>query len=570
MLIRWMGEIARIIGAGHSLRRRARSADRGLRFAVSTEALEQRQLLVANGIELITVPDIETAGLMGGIDPDVDLEDLVPDSSLDTQNDSLSAPKARHAKAHRADRFVSRILNGSTTIDSVFAAVGIVGSKRDLNGFGTGTLIDDDWVLTAGHVSRGVGRNAGRFIVGGVTYETERIYKHPQFRLSKLGTDQANDIALWKLRTPVSGITPSLIDRVVPQVGETLTLVGFGSGGTEAGEFGDFGIKRQGSTPIDQVSATLISWDFDHPDESNTGHGDSGGPAYIERSGIEYIAGVTSGGEKANAALGDHSYDTRVQSYTSWIDQILAGEGRNRRIAGQSRIENDATVTRARESRSVIPRIVNGTPIPDSTFASVGKASSILGPCTATLISPEWILTAGHCSQGLGPTSGTFELNGETYQTTQVVVHPKYKSFKLGTNAANDLALWKLDRPVTGVTPSPLIQKVSKVGTNLTLVGFGLGGDSAGATGEYGTKRQGQTRLDSRTGKLLRWKFDSPSESNTAAGDSGGPAFVLVGGVYYLAGVTSGGRKADSSLGDEAVDTRVDAYDKWINSVIQA
>ncbi len=103
-----------------------------------------------------------------------------------------------------------------------------------------------------------------------------------------------------------------------------LTLVGFGEGGTGAsGGNGDFGIKRIGTTPIDGVQPHLVTWNFDNEKESNTAPGDSGGPAYIQSGGVYYVAGVTSGGTRDNAGLGDFSFDTRVDAYAAWIDSIV-------------------------------------------------------------------------------------------------------------------------------------------------------------------------------------------------------------------------------------------------------
>jgi hypothetical protein len=217
-----------------------------------------------------------------------------------------------------------RIVNGDPTSD--FPSVGMVGSGSSFNC--TGTLIDDNWVLTAAHCVASYGPTKAAFKIDGVIYTTIRVILHPKTQLDGeiFGTDAANDIALLELATPVPGVEPSDIFRGTPLVGDLLTLVGFGAGGDEDGHNGDYGTKRVGHTPIDEVSVRLISWDFDDPDESNTAPGDSGGPAFLDVAGELQIAGITSGGDKANAGLGDHSYDTRVDAYANWIDSILLGD----------------------------------------------------------------------------------------------------------------------------------------------------------------------------------------------------------------------------------------------------
>tara|TARA_R110002049_G_scaffold185580_3_gene353826 strand:+ start:55492 stop:58680 length:3189 start_codon:yes stop_codon:yes gene_type:complete len=215
---------------------------------------------------------------------------------------------------------IERIINGTPTTQ--FPSVGIVGES--FGGYCSGTLIASQYVLTAAHCAEGVGDTAGRVQFGPTTYSTSEVIIHPNYDESNFGTDIANDIAIYKLTSPVVGITPSEIYRQTPTVGSTLTLVGYGYGGTgDSGADGVFGTKRVGTTPIDAVSSTLVYWDFDNNTESNTAPGDSGGPAFIQSGGEYLVAGVTSGGTLEDAGLGDESFDTRVDVYQNWIDGIL-------------------------------------------------------------------------------------------------------------------------------------------------------------------------------------------------------------------------------------------------------
>ena len=149
------------------------------------------------------------------------------------------------------------IVNGTPT--SRFSGVGLVGDSYWGN-FCSGTLINSTHVLTAAHCAEGVGNTQGRFTVNGTTYGTSNVYVHPNYNSYGIGTDQANDIAIYELSSPVTGVNPYSIYRDALQVGQLLTLVGFGAGGTgDSGHNGDFGTKRVGTTPIDGVNATLIT-----------------------------------------------------------------------------------------------------------------------------------------------------------------------------------------------------------------------------------------------------------------------------------------------------------------------
>ncbi len=132
---------------------------------------------------------------------------------------------------------------------------------------------------------------------------------------------------------------------------------------------------------------------------------------------------------------------------------------------GSHPVDVDALATPAAVQDNVALRIVNGTATSD--YPSVGKVGDTGGyGCSGTLIAPQYVLTAAHCAEGFSDTGGRFFVGGQEYRTTKVYVHPNYNPNRLGQDGANDIAIFKLDRPVTNVTPTPINRTTPAVGNS--------------------------------------------------------------------------------------------------------
>jgi len=218
-------------------------------------------------------------------------------------------------------------------------------------------------------------------------------------------------------------------------------------------------------------------------------------------------------------------------------------------------------------------------------YACVGTFASGLTGC-ATLIAPDWVLTAAHLFVA---SSGTFTINGVTYATDQLIKHPQFVSGQ--ELQGYDMGLAHLTTPVAGVTPAaPYTGSLEPVYV-MTFVGFGLTGTGlTGATRADFKKRAFQNMADGDFGDpavLLGSDFDNPHsaadnhfgdpnplplEGCVAYGDSGGGVFLTADSATYLAGVISFVAAIDgngnSDYGDLTGFGRVSAFNDWISTAI--
>jgi len=242
----------------------------------------------------------------------------------------------------------------------------------------SGTLIDENWILTAGHNFYVAEEQNAPALAGGIsvltgdnpnnpdeTYQVSELVFHPTWLQDNMDFINANDLCLVKLATPITHIDPvALYSSNDETINSKVWFSGFGDFSGLAGEnMDELSNKHAVENKLDRkvanieteingttYSGGLLAFDFDNPDgsinslgdevinedeallgdgtsedealsfEGATVTGDSGGPLF---------AGVLSGGANApiqnheDGSYGDISIFIRVSRQIEWIESVI-------------------------------------------------------------------------------------------------------------------------------------------------------------------------------------------------------------------------------------------------------
>jgi hypothetical protein len=150
-------------------------------------------------------------------------------------------------------------------------------------------------------------------IVGTNDYEIESVHIHPDYtqpNKNLLKSDLAplmsffksrSDIALIKLTSPVSGVSPINIYTGTSEEGKTITVFGKGATGNgltgEDPETKSLRVMNQFQNVVERATGNWLSFKFDEPKnalslEGIHGSGDSGGASVVFQDGVPFLVGL--------------------------------------------------------------------------------------------------------------------------------------------------------------------------------------------------------------------------------------------------------------------------------------
>jgi len=209
--------------------------------------------------------------------------------------------------------------------EDAYSAVFDVFEKRG----GVATLIAPNWAITTGHVGQDI-KPGHETMIAGQSYSVQQVVLHPKW------ATENREMALIQLDRPVQYVEPIPLYDTSDEQGKIVTLVGRGDSGTGlTGPITADHRLRAATNRVERVEGDMLVFRFDAPDDENTtplegvsGPGDSGGPALIERSGIQTLAGlsVASSG-RPPGTYGNLEFYSRVSLDIDWIQETILTAG---------------------------------------------------------------------------------------------------------------------------------------------------------------------------------------------------------------------------------------------------
>ena len=252
-------------------------------------------------------------------------------------------------------------------------------------------------------------------------------------------------------------------------------------------------------------------------------------------------------------------------------------------------------------------RIIGGEPVNPGEYpwiATLGMSNGFPG-CAASLIAPQWALTAGHCITNELPIPGipivesviintlitdigALEAYSELISVEDIIVHQDYSGILEGATGP-DIALIRLNEPAI-TEPVQLAQysdanlyahqmPAKVMGWGITEVGGTMVDslrvancsiiDTDSCAVMYEASNYPVNAHDANSeGNICAGFFNGSTPEGAAQGDSGGPLIIDDNGTYKQVGIVSGGETNITTELFPGVFTFVPKYYNWIDSII--
>ena len=201
-----------------------------------------------------------------------------------------------------------------------------------------GSLVREDWVITAAHCVQGnnnglqvkIGLHNVNGTQGSITRNVDQVIVHPQYS----GWSLDNDYALLHLSQPVTTFEPIKLITDNSHDNEPVMSTTMGWGATQEGGWGS-NILLEVDVPIDDSCGNYSNSDITNnmvcAGDSNGGEdscqGDSGGPLIMTNSDGEYeLIGIVSWGYGC-AQAGYPGVYSKIHSRLNWFFQYIGEPG---------------------------------------------------------------------------------------------------------------------------------------------------------------------------------------------------------------------------------------------------